>query len=154
MRQRFSGLILLATLGVAGCHPARGGHALAGSLEVTHAVIPASASPTEASAFMVLTNHGSTAVTFEGATSPVAASIAVHKDVGGLMQPAGPLQVPPGGYVLLAPGSYHLMLEGLVHPLAIGDTATVTLEFDQGGPLSVRVPVLNYTDAVSELPLR
>ena len=151
---RSTGTILLAALAVTGCHPARGGHAQAGDLAVSHAVIPASASTTETSAFMVINNHGAKDVALLGVTSPQADSVILHRSIGGLMQPAGPLTVPAGGYTLLAPGGYHLMFEGLTKTLAIGDTVTMTLVFDQGGPVTVRAPVLNYTDAVSDLPMR
>ena len=151
---RSSGTILLAALVLSGCHPSRGGHAQAGDISVAHAVIPASASPTETSAFMVIDNHGNRDVALTSVTSPAADSVMLHRSIGGLMQPAGPLPVPAGGYALLAPGGQHLMFEGLKKPLAIGDTVSLTLQFDQGPPVTVRVPVLNYTDAVSDLPMR
>jgi periplasmic copper chaperone A len=151
---RTSSTILLAALVVTSCHPSRGGRAQVGDLVVTHAVIPASASETETSAFMVINNHGAKDVALLGATSPQADSVILHRSIGGLMQPAGALTVPAGGYTLLAPGSYHLMFEGLKKPLAIGDTVAIVLQFDRGGPVTVRAPVLNYTDAVSDLPMR
>ncbi len=151
---RSTGTLLLAALVLGGCHPARGGSATSGSLSVSHAVIPASASSTETSAFMVIDNHGGAALTLTAVTSPQADSVILHRSIGGLMQPASGLQVPAGGYLLLAPGGYHLMFEGLKRQLAIGDTVTIVLQFDHGGPVSVRAPVLNYTDAVSDLPMR
>lgn len=149
-----TGTPLLAALLLAGCHPARGGHAVAGDLEVAHVAVPASASRTEASAFMVVTNHGATDRALTGATSPDADSVSLHRSVGGLMEPAESIPVPAHGYALLGPGTYHLMLEGLHRPAAVGDTVTLDLRFDAGGPISVRAPVLTYTDAVSDLPMR
>jgi len=151
---RSAGTFLLAALALQACHPSRGGAARVGDVVVSHAVVPASASNTETSAFMVINNHGGNALTLTGVTSPQADSVILHRSIGGLMQPAPGLQVPAGGYALLAPGGYHLMFEGLRRPLAIGDTVTITLQFDRGGPVSVRAPVLNYTDAVSDLPMR
>jgi len=151
---RHPGLMLVAALALTGCHPARGGHAQVGDIAVAHAVIPASASATETSAFMVLNNHGARDVALIGASSPQADSVQIHQSIGGLMEPVASLRVPAGGYTILGPGSYHLMIEGLHHPVAIGDTLQITLEFDHGGPVTVSVPVLNYTDAVSELPMR
>ena len=145
--------VALAAL-LAGCHPSRGGSARAGDLVVTHAVIPAPPSTAEASAFMVIGNRGGTGVTFTGALTTAADSVLLHRLVGGLMQPAMPVDVPAHGFVNFVPGGFHLMLEGLRRPLAVGDTVTLQLQFNQGGPLTVRVPVLNYTDAVSELPIR
>jgi periplasmic copper chaperone A len=151
---RSTGTLLLAALALTGCHPSRGGRATAGDIAISHAVIPASASNTETSAFLMINNHGNRDVALTSATTPAADSVTLHRSIGGLMQPAGPLTVPAGGYALLAPGAFHLMFEGLKKPLAIGDTVTLTLQFDQGGPVTVRVPVLNYTDAVSDLPMR
>lgn len=151
---RSAGTILLAALALTGCHRSRGGRVMAGDVAVSHAVVPASASNTETSAFMVIDNHGGSALTLLGITSPQADSVILHRSIGGLMQPASGVQVPAGGYLLLAPGGYHLMFEGLRRRLAIGDTVTITLQFDRGGPVTVRAPVLNYTDAVSDLPMR
>ena len=153
-RSTRSGLIVLGALLAGGCHPSRGGHAVAGELAVSHAVIPAPPSISEASAFLVIENRGGTPETFTGALTPAADSILLHRLIGGLMQPATPLEIPAHGYLNLVPGSYHLMLEGLRHPLAVGDTVTLSLSFGSGATLGVRVPVLNYTDAVSELPIR
>jgi hypothetical protein len=148
---RTAGTILLAALVAGGCHPSRGGAARSGDLVVTHAVIPASPSRAEASAFFVLANRGATAVAFTGALTPAADSVLIHRVVGGLMQPAMPVDVRAHGFVSFAPGGYHLMLEGLRRPLAVGDTVTLELLFSGAAPLTVRVPVLNYTEAVSEL---
>jgi periplasmic copper chaperone A len=146
-------LVLLALL-AAGCHASRGGHAVAGDLTVTHAVIPAPASPSEPPAFLVIANQSGERVTFTGALTPAADSVLLHRLTGGLMEPATPLEIPAHGYLNFVPGGYHLMLEGLRRQLAVGDTVTLALRFSSGVTLSVRVPVLNYTDAVSELPLR
>ena len=70
------------------------------------------------------------------------------------MQPVTQIAVPAGGRVLLAPGHDHLMLEGLRHALAVGDTVALALLFNPGGAVTVRAPVLRYTEAVSELPIR
>jgi copper(I)-binding protein len=151
---RSTGAVLLAVLALQGCHPARGGHAAAGDLSVAHVVVPASASATEASAFLVVTNHGSEDRALTGATSPDADSVRLHRSIGGLMEPAASVPVPAHGYALLGPGTFHLMIEGLHHAADVGDTITLQLQFDQGGPISVRAPVLTYTDAVSDLPMR
>ena len=151
---RSTGTILLAALVLGGCHPSRGGRAVAGPITVTHAVVPAPASTSEASAFLVVANAGPAPAVLRGASSPAADSVRVHRFTGGLMEPADVVEVPSGGSQRFAPGSFHLMLQGLRHPLAIGDTVTVLLLFEPGGSLAVRFPVLNYTEAVSELPLR
>ena len=149
-----TGLVLFGILVVAACHPSRGGHAAAGALAASHAVMPAPASLSEASAFLVIGNRGDAPVTFIGALSTAADSVVLHRLVGGMMQPAAPLVIPAHGHVNFVPGGYHLMLEGLRRRLAIGDTVTLTLRCDSGDTLAVKVPVLNYTEAVSELPVR
>jgi copper(I)-binding protein len=137
-----------------GCRPTRGGRAAAGTLEVTHAVVPAPASTEETPVFMVIANAGATSVAMVGAGSPQADSIRMHRDIGGQMQGVQQIDVPAGGRTLLVPGGFHLMLAGLRRPLAVGDTVTLELSFEPGGALTVRAPVLTYTDAVSELPVR
>jgi copper(I)-binding protein len=146
--------LLLAALAVSACHPSRGGRAVAGPITVTHAVLPAPTSTAEASAFFVVANGGPVPAVLRGASSPAADSVRVHRFTGGLMEPAGAIEVPAGGSLRFAPGELHLMLQGLRRTLAVGDTVPVLLIFEPGGSLAVRMPVLNYTDAVSEIPLR
>jgi len=150
-RHATAAVLLAAT---AGCHAARGGSATSGTLVITHAVIPASPADAEASAFLVVENHGSAEVTLLGATSPDADSIQMHRVIGGQMQPALHVSIAAGSDVRFVPGGYHLMLAGLKRPLAIGDTIRLELRFEPGGAVTVRAPVLNYTDAVSDLPSR
>ena len=146
--------VALAALALSSCHPSRGGRAAAGGLFVTHAVIPEPPSRSEASAFLVIDNQGPESVAFTGAVTTAADSVLLHRLTGGLMEPATPPVIAAHGYLNFVPGGYHLMLEGLRRPLAVGDTVTLALRFSSGVTLSVRVPVLNYTDAVSELPIR
>ena len=150
--KRSTSALLLAALAVWGCHTSRGGRASAAGILVTHAVIPASPTPQEASAFLVIENLGDGPVTFTGAQTPDADSVLLHQLVGGLMQPSTPLTIPVRGHINFEPGGYHLMLEGLKRPLAVGDTVTLRLRFGVSAEVAVQVPVLNYTDAVSELP--
>jgi hypothetical protein len=67
------------------------------------------------------------------------------------MEVAAVLAIAPGGPVRLAPGSYHLMLHGLTRRLVVGDTVTVELRFARAGLVTVRAPVLRYTEAVEEV---
>jgi copper(I)-binding protein len=78
----------------------------------------------------------------------------MHRVIGGQMEPAPQLSIAAGSHVRFVPGGYHLMLAGLRRPLAIGDTVSLELRFEPGGAVTVRAPVLNYTDAVSDLPAR
>jgi len=146
-------LALLAAAAAGGCRPSRGGQVVAGGLHISHAVVTTTAEG-EASAFLVLENASDTARSLVGASADVTDSVMMHHDVGGQMQPVAQIAVPAGGRVLLAPGHDHLMLEGLRRPLAVGDTVALELLFSPGGPVTVRAPVLRYTEAVSELPIR
>ncbi len=138
----------------AACHGSRGGAAALGGLAVSHAVVPVPSSSSEASAFLVIENHGGTSVTLTGATSPEAASVRLSRDIGGQMEPVDGVEIPAAGRTRLVPGSYHLMLQGLSRRLALGDTVTLRLTFSPSGEVTVRAPLLTYTDAISDLPMR
>lgn len=107
-----------------------------------------------ASAFCVITNNGDGPVRLATARSPDADSTLLHDMTGGQMLRVSDAVIPAHGRLGLVPGGYHLMLEGLRRPLAVGDTIVLDLTFDPGGSVSLRVPVLRYTDAISELPSR
>ena len=144
------GVILLMAAVALACRPDRGGGATAADISITHAVVPAPPSPSEASVFLAIDNLGLAADTLTAARSPEADSVLLHEMVGGRMQVAAALAIPPGGPVRLAPGSYHLMLHGLTRRLAAGDTVTLELHFARAGSATVRAPVLRYTEAVEE----
>lgn len=55
----------------------------------------------------------------------------------------GGLEIPPGGEAVLAPGGYHVMLMNLVERLAVGDSVSVTLEFEGAGVVMIDVPVID-----------
>jgi copper(I)-binding protein len=137
---------------VAGCRSPRGGTAAAANLVVSHAVVPLPPSPVEASAFLVLENRSATPNALTGSQSPVADSVVMHEMTGGRMTRVTRIEIPAHGRVALVPGSYHLMLAGIRRPLAIGDTVPIVLRFASGEAVTVRAPVLRYTDAVNDLP--
>ena len=143
-------LFWLALLGATACRPDRGGRADAGDISITHAVVPAPPSPTEASAFLTIDNLGLVADTLTSASSPAADSVLLHEMVRGRMEVAVALDIPPGGPVRLAPGTFHLMLHGLTRPLVAGDTVAIDLRFAHAGQVTVRAPVLRFTEAVEE----
>ena len=154
MDRRRTTLAAAALALAAGCHGARGGAATQGDLAVSHAVVPIPPSTAEASVFMVVENGGGASVTLVGATSPDAESVRLDRDIGGQMQTAPGIVIPARGRMRLVPGSYHLMLIGLRKVLAAGDTVTLRLSFEPGSMLTVRAPLLTYTDAISDLPVR
>ncbi len=144
----------LALTLLAACHGDRGGSALQGTVAISHAVVPVPASTAEGTVFLVIENRGAAAATLTGAQSPQAASMRIDRDIGGQMQAVPQVEIPAGGRERMVPGGYHLMLVGMPRALAAGDTVSVTLLFQPGGGVTVKAPVLTYTDAVSELPAR
>ena len=150
--RRALGCLLVTGALLSACRPARGGSAQTPTLSITHAVVPAPASASEATVFMVLENRGASSSHFVGGSSPDAEAVAVHRDIGGQMQPVADLEVPPGAGQTFAPGHLHLMLSGLRRRLGPGDTVALLLRFVPGGDITVRAPVLRYTEAISEVP--
>jgi len=144
---------LAAAAVAAGCHGSRGGTAAGSGVAVTHAVVPVPASRAEASVFMVIENRGGAQLTLVGGTSPDAEAVQLHREIGGQMEPVQGVDIPAGGRLRLVPGSYHLMLANVGRSLAVGDTVTLHLTFEPNVSLTVRAPVLTYTDAVSDLPV-
>ena len=138
-------------IGAVGCRPDRGGHVSLGTLSISHAVVPAPASPSEASAFLIIDNRGPTPETLDSVSSPDAETVMIHNVTAGRMETVGALAVPAEGRVALAPGGYHLMLHGLNRAVVAGDTLTLQLHFAAAGALVVHAPVLRYSEAVEEL---
>jgi periplasmic copper chaperone A len=146
--------VVSLAVGAPACHPARGGSAQAGALAVSHAVVVAPTSPAEATAFLVIENRGSASVALVGAASPDADMVMLHTMAVGRMDPVTRLDIAPEGRLLCAPGRCHLMLMGLRRALAAGDTVSLELRFEGAASVTVRAPVLRYTEAVGELPER
>jgi copper(I)-binding protein len=153
MRRTAAALAAATLVLAAGCRGSRGGSAVQGDIAVSHAVVPVPPSRTEASAFMVIENTGDAALTLVEATSPDADSVGLHHDIGGQMQSVRQIDLPAGSRTRLVPGGFHLMLEGLTRPLALGDTVTLHLTFAPSGAVTIRAPLLTYTDAISDLPM-
>lgn len=101
-------------------------------------------------AFLTVRNGLDTAVRLMSAASDVAAAIELHETINdnGVMKmephPEG-FEVPAGGALQLRPGGKHVMLLGLVEPLEVGDSFTLTLNFEGGDPLILTVPVVEMT---------
>lgn len=147
-------VLLAAFFTLSGCRASRGGNITANGISISHAVVPASPSPTDASAFMIIDNRGTAADSLAGVSSPEAEMVMLHQMVGNRMEMVDGIALPAGARVPLTPGGYHLMLHGLARPAAAGDTVTLRLEFARAGTLVVRAPVLRYSDAVEAVSPR
>ena len=98
-------------------------------------------------AYMTLRNTGSGPVTLVGLETPLAMMPDIHEtktDANGVssMAPAGEITIPPGESVSLEPGGMHAMLMRLQIKMVEGETFPLTLNFADGGTLTVDVPIL------------
>ena len=115
------------------------------SMQIDHVWARPTPGPASAgAAYFTLTNNGP-ADQLVGASTPVAASAAVHETISDhgvmKMRPVAALPLDPGKPVTLKPGGYHVMLTGLKAPLKAGDSFPLTLTFAHASPLTVMVKV-------------
>jgi copper(I)-binding protein len=52
------------------------------------------------------------------------------------------IELPPGGSVEAKPGGRHIMFVGLLHPLAAGEKARGSLQFEHAGRVEVEFEVI------------
>jgi hypothetical protein len=96
--------------------------------------------------YMQIVNAGASAVKLVGGQTPVAERVEFHmmSMEGGVMTmrslPEG-LEVPAQSTVTLAPGGTHAMLIGLKRALVQGESVPLTLIFDNGVRIDVRLAV-------------
>lgn len=117
-------------------------------LDISDAWARNSAGMADAGAVYMTIAGGETADRLVGAgvASDVAGMAQVHETSMGddglmSMQEIPQIAIPADGEVSLEPGGLHIMIMPLVDPLAVGDEFTVTLEFEQAGPVEVAVEV-------------
>lgn len=95
--------------------------------------------------YMTIRNPGAQADRLLKAESDAANVVELHNvaNNNGVMSmfPVEAVEVPARGEAILKPGSYHVMLIDLTRDLAVGDTVSVTLTFEQAGPLTVTAAV-------------
>lgn len=116
-----------------------------------------------AGAYLTVTNSGSAADTFLGATSEAAThadlhSMSMNGDVMEMALIEGGLAVPAGGSVRLESMGSHLMLTGLEQQFVAGQCVEMVLHFDKAGdlPLQLNVAPLGAdgppTDQPTDMP--
>lgn len=101
----------------------------------------------DSAAYLVVVNRGNQPDSLIRASSDAAGQIEFHEtqmqgDIA-QMAPISHVDVPANGRVQFSPGGYHLMLENLNRDLRVGDTITLTLQFEKSGAITVVVPVEN-----------
>lgn len=144
-------ILLTSALGCGGpASPAVGATGVAGPIMVSRVVawgLPAAASLTIG---LHVSHDGAEPDTLEGGRVG-AQELMLHDVVGGRMVMLDLLEVAPGATVVLGTGGVHLMGEGV--PPAVWDAGEVevTLRFRRAGALALRVPVVNYSEAMREL---
>ncbi len=96
-------------------------------------------------AFMTLVNTSDSDHSVKSAASPVAATVELHTHTNnnGVMEmrQVPQIDVPAKGRTELKPGGLHVMLIGLQQELKVGETAAITLTFDDGSTTTVKAPI-------------
>lgn len=132
--------LLLATLLVSACSSS------SGRLTIQDAwARPASAGENGA-AYFVIENGTAADDTLLSVSSEIAAATEVHMsmaDGNGVMsmQMQEAVTVPAKGQVEFKPGGLHVMFVNLNRNLKVGDTISLTLNFEKAGSLTIEVPV-------------
>ncbi len=130
--------------------PARGATGSVGPITVTHVVawgLPAAASLTVG---LHLAHTGTVTDTLEGATAGDQA-LMLHDVVGGRMVMLELVEVGPGANMVLGTGGVHLMGEEMSPAVWEAGEVEVTLRFRRSGTIALRVPIVNYSEAMREL---
>ncbi len=103
--------------------------------------------PKVAGAFMTLTNRSDAPARLVAVRSDAAASVELHthimEDGIARMRPVEAIEIPASGTHALQRGGDHVMLMGLTAPLAQDDTVAMTLVFEDGTELPLRLQVDN-----------
>lgn len=101
------------------------------------------------SAYFTIMNNGSEDDALVKASTPVAGRVELHETViegaEAKMQPVDQIDVPGGEQVELKPGGLHVMLTDLTEELQVGDSYTMTLEFESGLTMDVEIPIESFT---------
>ena len=88
------------------------------------------------------------------ATSPVSERVEIHtmSEENGVMKmrKIDGIDLPADKIVALEPSGNHLMLMNLKEPLKAGSEIEVTLQFEKGKPVTVKVPVKSRSEAIKK----
>ncbi|SEA50062.1 MAG: copper chaperone PCu(A)C [Candidatus Thiothrix putei] len=99
--------------------------------------------------FMTLVNSSDSDHSIKSAASPVATTVELHTHTNnnGVMEmrQVPQIDVPAKGRTELKPGGLHVMLIGLTKDLKVGETAQLTLTFEDGSTTTVEAPIQDVT---------
>ena len=148
MRVRFH-LVAALLLGIGAAAPLLAHDFTAGDVRIGHPfAVPSLAGTANGAAYLAtLENTGAKPDRLLRAGTPVATRVELHAmalDAGGVMRmrEVGELALAPKAMIRMRPGQgHHFMLIGLTRPLKEGETFPLTLEFERGGKVEVKVVV-------------
>ncbi len=127
-------------------------------VKVQHAFVEATPPGAEVGgAYLTLVNPTDKPIKLLGGSTPLAERVTPMKNVtvgGGMpgmkgmasmnmtgMRDVKSMTVPAHGKLVLEPGGDHLMLYGLKRTPQAGETVTLTLNFEPGGAMTLKLPV-------------
>jgi copper(I)-binding protein len=140
-------LTLFCTVSINVAH-AHGGHA--GDVEITHPFATPSVPGARNGAAYIATleNTGKQPDRLLRISTPIAARAEIHtmtQDAAGVMRmrEVGEIALAPGAAIKMRPGEggFHFMLIDLKQPLKDGDSFPMTMEFEHGGKVELKVVV-------------
>lgn len=95
--------------------------------------------------YVTLRNTGAAPDALVGASSEAAEVVELHETIRDgevmRMRPVGKLALPPGATLEMKPGGFHIMLIHLKQALRPGERVPLTLTFEHGAALTLKVPV-------------
>lgn len=147
-------LLLMAACGSPPAPPAadadsfQGTRTELGDLSITDAVAWGISSSASATAGWHMTSTAGD--TLVEVTSPHGTA-GLHDVIGGVMSPMTDLPLDAGRGVTLGAGGPHVMITEMTEGYARGDSLTVTLRFARAGTVTMRLPVVRFSDAQSLL---
>ena len=100
-------------------------------------------------AFLTLLNSSDADHSLQSAASNVAEKVELHTHTNnnGVMEmrQVPQIDVAAKGRTELKPGGFHIMLLGLKQPLKAGETAAITLTFEDGSATTISAPIQDIT---------
>lgn len=136
-------LALVGMLALAGCGPRAAGKA--GEVEIRGPWIRPAAAGGSTAAYMQIKNGANQPDRLVSAEFAPAGMVELMDttivDDRMQMVTISEIEIPAGGQVELKPGGLHVMLMNLKEDLVEGQTAALTLTFEQGGSVTLELPV-------------